>query len=60
MVIRQSNTFYVLATIWRSKARDAAIKNQVKQIHTLQECTVRMCLCKNDVDTHAMFYVVQN
>jgi hypothetical protein len=35
------------ATIW-SKARDAAIKNQVKQIHS-QECTVRMPL--QNVDT---------
>jgi endothelin-converting enzyme/putative endopeptidase len=30
MVIRQSNFFMSWATIWRSKARDAAIKNQVK------------------------------
>jgi predicted metalloendopeptidase len=39
------------ATIWRSKARDAAIKNQVKQIHTLQECTVRMCRYKMWIPT---------
>jgi endothelin-converting enzyme/putative endopeptidase len=35
-----------LGTIWRSKARDEATKNQVKQIHILQECTVLMYHCK--------------
>jgi hypothetical protein len=45
MVIRQSNVS-CWATIWRSKARDAAIKNQVKTDPHFQECTVRMCHCK--------------
>jgi predicted metalloendopeptidase len=33
--------FISWTTVWRTKSRDEAIKNQVKRIHS-PECTVRM------------------
>jgi hypothetical protein len=34
--------FISWTTVWRTKSRDEAIKNQVKRTHILLVCTVRM------------------
>jgi endothelin-converting enzyme/putative endopeptidase len=34
--------FISWTTVWRTKSRDEAIKNQVKRTHILRVCTVRM------------------
>jgi hypothetical protein len=57
MGTHQQRFFMSWATIWRSKARDEATKNQVKQIHIPQECTAYVPL--QNVDTFYQAFGIQ-
>jgi endothelin-converting enzyme/putative endopeptidase len=51
---------YFLGNNLETKARDEAIKNQVKQIHILQECTVLMYHCKTWIPLSGVRYSIND